>query len=221
MLLLLQRDGTQPIELLAGKLATSARHVRRLVASLEQIGYVHRSQGVVEMLAAATADSVFYQHVFPVAQLNTPRADLGVRPPDNLGGERGGLLTDPESSPAQEKTKRACASLRLKRGADLGVRGPGERDSEHAAGGDDRLDDEAARIARWLLGQLEGLAWSPAYRVGLAVAEGQWSTAELRRVLRTTLAKRAAGDLHGPAWGYFVTCCQNEIEREGYRWKAG
>lgn len=82
---------------------------------------------------------------------------------------------------------------------------------------DAALDDRAAGLARWLIGQLAGLQWSPAYRIGVAIAEGQWSSAELRRVLRATLARRAAGGLDCD-WGYFVTSCKNEIERQGFPW---
>lgn len=212
MLLLLERDGPQPIECLARKLAATPRHVRDIVASLERIGYARRSLGVVEMLAAATAESVFHRHVFPIAQINSASAEPEFRPRGTRvppGGERGGSsLRRSRVETARDKTYSARASQ------EKSAAEPEFRGDPH----EEQLDDRAASLARWLMAQLADLAWSPAYRIGLAVAEGQWSTGELRRVLRATLAARGRAELRSEV-GYFVSACRSEIERAGYRWR--
>lgn len=206
MLLLLQRDGAQPVECLAGKLAVSPRQIRNLVASLEQSGHAHRSRGVVELLRQT--DCVFRVNTFSTpAQLNSYRMEIPFRPAETAGGERGGLLTVPESSLAQQKTTVLCARLR-EEGAETDFREGGTE------------AQRAEQLARWLVRQIEGLVWSPAYRIGLAVARGEWTAGDVRRVVSVTLAKRGRGELTGPAWQYFVTACKNEISRRGFRWSA-
>lgn len=205
-LLLIQRDGPQAIDCLAAKLATSARQVRRWLASLERQGYAHRSRGVAELTPTAAVDCVFRTNTFSTtAQLNSYRTDAHVRRPDNQGGGKGGVFQVPESSVVEEKTTGARSSEEKK------SKPHAERDAAAA-------EDRAARLARWLVRQIEGLGWSPAYRIATAVERGEWSTAELRRVLGVTLARRSRGELAGPAWQYFVTSCKNEIDRCGYRW---
>lgn len=237
VLLTLCRAGPMHPAELARRLETSERSLRRHLAALLVDGLIERDDGRLRLTENGEQDIVFQQpatsspqphdrHVIP--SLKTPRPKVA-NAADRRGGSGGvsSFLSRVDQDQDGENYLTDDIRRTRARAANLAAAGPQPVAAclpIHPAGDEHTcqatIAKRAERMAKWMTDNIPDLRWTPAYTIGLAIAEGRWSQSEMFRVLVRGNRLRERGELRGPLWGYFVTACYNEISRENPGWRS-